>query len=218
MHAFEKPRTITDVPWRYKLWASVAVRDMHMLNRKLLDAESAPQCQADILRLEIFYKYGGVYVDADAVSTVRDLRTVFERPADTGFVTTYEPDTKDKPYSILRNSLIACTPKHLLVLILISYIKQVYTYKRARYGVEWVTGPLTYTRVLVHTGMSTNIPLPKDFYPSFHYVPNPSAVDVTKLDSYCYQFGYTCSGLSQWVAERNKCLRAHHCSYHPNTY
>lgn len=27
---------------------------------------------------------------------------------------------------------------------------------------------------------------------------------------------YTCSGLSQWVAENNKCRRAHECSYHAN--
>lgn len=217
MHAFEKPQTTADAPWKYKLWDNDAVRNMHMLNRKLFDAEGAPQCQADILRLEILYKYGGVYVDADVVSTVRDLRPVLEGASDTGFSITYEPDTKDKPYSILGNSLIACTPNHPLVLMLMSYIKQVYPHKRAHYGVEWVTGPLTYTKVLVHTQMPITIPPSKDFYPSFHYIPNPSAIDVSKVDSYCFQFGYTCSGLSQWVAENNRCRRAHHCSYHANT-
>ncbi|KAI0563539.1 Glycosyltransferase [Gracilaria domingensis] len=175
--------------WQYILWDNEKVRDMPMLNRYIFDNESAPQCQADILRLEVLYQYGGVYVDADIVSTQRDLRPALEAAKETGFLITYEPDTKDKPYSILGNSLIACTPRHPLILMLISYIKQIYGYKRAHYGVEWVTGPLTYTKVLTHTDMPVTIPPSKDFYPAFHYVPNPSAIDVTSFDSYCFQFG-----------------------------
>lgn len=200
--------------WEYKLWDNDSVKDMHMVNRALFDVESAPQCQADILRLEVLYEHGGVYVDADIVSTLRDLRPAVQAAEETGFMITYEPDTKDKPYSILGNSLIACTPKHPLILMLMSYIKQVYPHKRAHYGVEWVSGPLTYTKVLINPGMPVTVPPSKDFYPAFHYVPNPSAIDVTSFDSYCFQFGYTCSGLSEWVARNNKCKKAHECSYH----
>lgn len=190
MSRFQKDPTNPNAPpWNYVLWDNEKVRNMHMLNRELFDAESAPQCQADILRLEVLYEYGGVYIDADIVSTVRDLRPALADAADSGFMITYEPDTKDKPYSILGNSLIACTPKHPLILMLMSYIKSIYAFKRAHYGVEWVTGPLTYTKVLIHTGMPLNIPEQKDFYPAFHYVPNPSTIDVTKLDAYCFQFG-----------------------------
>lgn len=175
--------------WTYHLWDNESVRNMSMINRQLFDAESAPQCQADILRLELLYKYGGVYIDADIVSTVRDLRPVIKSAQDTGFMITYEPDTKDKPYSVLGNSIIACTPKHPLILMLMSYIKQIYPFKRHNHGVEWVTGPLTYTKVLVHPNMPITIPPSSDFYPAFHYVPNPSAIDLTSLDSYCFQFG-----------------------------
>lgn len=217
MHNFAKPSPgQTGEDWQYILWDNDKVKHMPMLNRALFEAESAPQCQADILRLEVLYEYGGVYIDADIVSTVRDLRPALESAKDTGFLITYEPDTKDKPYSILGNSLIACTPKHPLILMLMSYIKQVYPHKRAHYGVEWVTGPLTYTKVLVNPGMPVTIPPSKDFYPAFHYVPNPSAIDVTSFDSYCFQFGYTCSGLSEWVARNNKCKKAHDCSHHAN--
>lgn len=214
MNSFSKPTKKQQKEWTYRLWDNDSVVDMPMLNRDIFDAESAPQCQADILRLEVLYEYGGVYIDADIVSTVRDLRPALQAANETGFMITYEPDTKDKPYSILGNSLIAVTPKHPLVLMLMSYIRQVYPEKRPFYGVEWVTGPLTYTKVLVHTEMPMTVPRSEDFYPAFHYVPNPSAIDVTKLDSYCFQFGYTCSGLSQWVENNNKCRKAHQCSYH----
>ncbi|CDF33947.1 unnamed protein product [Chondrus crispus] len=210
------PAAPAEKDWQYKLWDNDAVKGLDMLNRALFDAESAPQCQADILRLEVLYEHGGVYVDADIVSTQRDLRPALEAARDTGFMITYEPDTKDKPYSILGNSLIACTPRHPLILMLMSYIKQVYPHKRNHYGVEWVTGPLTYTKVLINPDMPVTVPPSKDFYPAFHYVPNPSAIDLTSFDSYCFQFGYTCSGLSEWVARNNKCKKAHDCNHHAN--
>lgn len=200
--------------WEYRLWDNDSVAHIRMQNQHIFDCEEAPQCQADILRLEVLYQYGGVYVDADIVSTVRDLRPALDAARETGFLITYEPDTKDKPYSILGNSIIACTPKHPLILMLMSYIKHIYPLKRAHYGVEWVTGPLTYTKVLVHTDMPVYIPPSKHFYPAFHYIPNPSAIDVSQFDSYCFQFGYTCSGLSDWVSRNNKCKHAHGCSHH----
>lgn len=206
--------TDDNAAWYYRFWDNHAVKDMFMLNRSIFDAESAPQCQADILRLELLYEYGGVYIDADVVSTVRDLRPVLKQAADTGFVITYEPDTNEKPYSVLGNSVIAATPRHPLVLLLIAYIAKTYPLKRDHYGVEWVTGPLAYTKALMHTNMPITIPPSKDFYPAFHYVPNPAAIDLTAFDSYCFQFGYTCTGLSQWVEKNNRCRRAHDCSFH----
>ena len=39
------------------------------------------------------------------------------------------------------------------------------------------------------------------FYPKFHYVPNPDAINLNDFPhSYAFQFGYTCSGLEGWVA------------------
>merc|ERR1712127_988455 len=39
------------------------------------------------------------------------------------------------------------------------------------------------------------------FYPKFHYVPNPDAINLDDFpESYAFQFGYTCSGLEGWVA------------------
>lgn len=202
-------------PWVYKLWDNDSVRDLPMLNRDLFDNETQPQCQADLLRLEVLYEHGGVYVDADIVSTGRDLRNVVAQAnMNGGFMITYEPDTKDKPYSVLGNSLIMATPKHPLVLMLMAYIRATYAQKRPFHGAEWVTGPLCYTKVLVHTGMEMYVPESKDFYPQFHYVPDPGAVDLSKVDAYCFQFGYTCSGLSQWVRDHNVCRNPHGCSYH----
>eukprot|EP00180_Rhodochaete_pulchella_P004553 Plantae.Rhodophyta-Rhodochaete_pulchella.ctg8761.p1 GENE.Plantae.Rhodophyta-Rhodochaete_pulchella.ctg8761~~Plantae.Rhodophyta-Rhodochaete_pulchella.ctg8761.p1 ORF type:complete len:634 (-),score=98.92 Plantae.Rhodophyta-Rhodochaete_pulchella.ctg8761:964-2661(-) len=99
--------------------------------------------------------------------------------------------------------------------MLILYIRAIYHHKRPFFGVEWVTGPLAYTKCLVHTSMPMSVPSPHLFYPQFHYVPNPSAIDVTAFpDAYAFQFGYTCSGLGNWVAQNNRCRKASQCQYH----
>uniref|UniRef100_A0A7S1EIP6 Alpha 1,4-glycosyltransferase domain-containing protein n=3 Tax=Hemiselmis andersenii TaxID=464988 RepID=A0A7S1EIP6_HEMAN len=159
------------------------------------------QCKADILRLEILWREGGVYIDADMVWLHKDLQDVLDLCKDTGFFCGFEPDTKDKPYSVIGNSFLAATPKHPLVDMLIKYIRAIYPHKRPYHGVEWVTGPLAYTKCISHTKMPWTIPPQIWFYPKFHYVPNPDAINLADFpDSYAFQFGYTCSGLEGWVA------------------
>ena len=81
-----------------------------------------------------------MYIDADMVWLHKDLQDVLDASKDTGFFCGYEPDTKDKPYSVIGNSFIAATPKHPLVDMLIKYIQCIYDHKRPYHGVEWVTG------------------------------------------------------------------------------
>ena len=48
------------------------------------------------------------------------------------------------------------------------------------------------------------------FYPKFHYVPNPDAINLNDFpNSYAFQFGYTCSGLEGCVTNA---AYAHVCS------
>jgi len=167
----------------------------------LYDQEKMYQCKADLLRLEVLWREGGIYIDADMVWLHHDLQDVLDACKSTGFFCGYEPDTKDKPYSVIGNSFIACTPKHPLVDMLIKYIKAIFPHKRPYHGVEWVTGPLAFTKCISHSQMPWYVPPQVWFYPKFHYVPNPDAINLGHFpDSYAFQFGYTCSGLEGWVA------------------
>jgi mannosyltransferase OCH1-like enzyme len=136
-----------------------------MINRDLFDQESMWQCKADIMRLEILYKYGGVYIDADMVSLGKPLDHVVDSCKHTGFLMGYEPDTKDKPYSVLGNSFIVASKGHPLLRLLIGYIAAIYHHKRPYHTVEWVTGPLACTKALVHTDMPMTVPPTELFYP-----------------------------------------------------
>uniref|UniRef100_A0A0G4HU47 Uncharacterized protein n=1 Tax=Chromera velia CCMP2878 TaxID=1169474 RepID=A0A0G4HU47_9ALVE len=210
--------------WEYTLWGDEDVKKLSMINQDIYDREAKYQCKADILRLELLYQYGGIYIDADMLALGKSLDSAIEVAENNGgFAMGYEPDTKDKPYSILGNSVIVAAPRHPLVLMLIEYIKTIYPHKRPYLAVEWVTGPLAYTRCIVHCFLRLQGKLPfgvvpqEWFYPAFHYVPNPDAIDFSRFpNSLMFQFGYTCSGLEGYVERSNKCRKPLECRHHRN--
>lgn len=202
--------------WGYELWSDEKVAKLPMFNEQIYTEEKMWQCKADILRLEFLWHHGGMYVDADMISVdMKPLDSILELGKQTGWVIAYEPDTKDKPYSILGNSVIACTPHHPLTLMLILYLKQTFHHKRHVIDVFAVTGPVMYTKCLVDCGMPISIADQALLYPAFHFVPNPDAINFANFPKcLMFQFGYTCSGLEGYVKSKNRCKKARMCPYH----
>lgn len=204
--------------WKYNLWDNTAVANMRaqqeLINGDLYEREAMWQCKADLLRLELLYRYGGVYIDADLISLDKPLDDVLALAEETGFGVSYEADTSDKPYSVLGNSIIFASKGHPLLALLIQYIRVIYDQKRPHFGVEWVTGPLAFTKALMHSNMPLTM-IPRHlFYPAFHYVPNPDAINPNDFpDSIGFQFGYTCSNLGEWVKHNNRCKKALDCTH-----
>jgi mannosyltransferase OCH1-like enzyme len=120
--------------WDYTLWTDKEVAELPLRMKNLYDKEKMYQCKADLLRLEVLWMEGGVYIDADMVWLHKDLQDVLDASKDTGFFCGYEPDTKDKPYSVIGNSFIAATPKHPLVDMLIKYLRPQEAIPRGRMG------------------------------------------------------------------------------------
>jgi mannosyltransferase OCH1-like enzyme len=53
--------------YEYMLWDDKRVSELKMVNREFYDTEPTFNGKSDILRYEILYQYGGMYVDADMV-------------------------------------------------------------------------------------------------------------------------------------------------------
>ena len=51
--------------WEHKLWSNEDIKNFPLKNRKAFDAASNWGEKSDILRYEILYNYGGLYVDHD---------------------------------------------------------------------------------------------------------------------------------------------------------
>eukprot|EP00927_Polykrikos_kofoidii_P071237 TRINITY_DN67532_c0_g1_i1.p1 TRINITY_DN67532_c0_g1~~TRINITY_DN67532_c0_g1_i1.p1 ORF type:complete len:390 (+),score=46.64 TRINITY_DN67532_c0_g1_i1:94-1263(+) len=202
--------------WRHELWDDDKVAKLPMLNQRIYDEERMFQCKADILRLEILWRYGGIYIDADIVSIeARSLDPLLEHGSRTGFALAYEPDTPEKMYSLLSNAVIACTPRNPIVLMLMLFLKQTYSEKRHQLEVFAVTGPVMLTKCLADPRMPVSIVDQSLLYPAFHFVRNPDAVNLKLFtNSLMFQYGYTCTGLAGYIRSRNKCRSGKSCSFH----
>lgn len=51
--------------WRYKLWTDKDVEKLNLFNKDIYFKEKNLGARADILRIEILYRFGGVYIDTD---------------------------------------------------------------------------------------------------------------------------------------------------------
>lgn len=75
--------------YEYVLWDDRKVSEMTMINKSFYDNEPTYNGKSDILRYEILYQYGGIYIDADSFITkpyqLDSLIKGFDRDAGFGF-------------------------------------------------------------------------------------------------------------------------------------
>lgn len=51
--------------WEYRRWCDTDIQDLQLDNQVSYDAETTYHGKADILRYELLYRYGDIYIDAD---------------------------------------------------------------------------------------------------------------------------------------------------------
>jgi mannosyltransferase OCH1-like enzyme len=61
---------------QYRLWQDGDAQALSMINRSALDAATTMAQKADILRLEILYQFGGIYLDTD-VEPVKSVAPLY---------------------------------------------------------------------------------------------------------------------------------------------
>jgi len=79
--------------WEYKLWTYNDIEGFNFYNEELIKQSRNPGEISDIMRYEILYRYGGLYVDLDfeCLRSHYDLHTMYDfyigiQPLDTEFV------------------------------------------------------------------------------------------------------------------------------------
>jgi mannosyltransferase OCH1-like enzyme len=135
--------------WEYKLWTDEDVEGFKMYNRDLFDKTSNYGEKSDIWRLEILYRYGGVYADTDYECLRPEIFEALHRNFD--FYVGFEPMEHGKinKYNIFKvcNAMMGSIPKHPLVGDMVINLKaSCLAYKT--FGVVERTGPAYYTRMM----------------------------------------------------------------------
>ncbi len=155
-------KTWQSIPgWKYKLWTNEDVESLDLYNKDLFYKEKNFGARADILRVEILYRFGGVYIDTDFELLQPEFFNFLNSAYD--FFTGLTPIDSFYHWNelMIANGIIGSVAGHP---ILNAYIKHLRLIDPAAGTI--VKGPGLFTKmVLMHAGENDIIFPPTFFYP-----------------------------------------------------
>ena len=189
-----------DYGYEYKLWDDNTVNTLNLINKQYYDMEPQIhlnkknyQLKADILRYELLYSFGGIYIDADIVITNGEkLNTIInDFSNDVGF-------GWEKDNTVISNSVIFSVKNGKFMKDCIDGIKD----RNLNTAPFLATGPY-YVTDIYNANKYTDIKL----YPSILFYP-VHWVGIQKInahkntnypDSVMFQYGYTTNDMSKLI-------------------
>lgn len=122
--------------WVYKLWTDEDVKQLNLYNQEFYNATDNFGIKSDLLRWELLYEYGGVYIDTD----YECLRALDELHYTYDFYTALQP--LDTLFVQLGAALVGSVPGHPILKHCIETIKNDWHHK----GAPKKTGPVHFTK------------------------------------------------------------------------
>ncbi len=106
--------------WQYKLWTDKDVENWDFANKDLYNKSISYQERADILRYEILYKHGGLYIDTDymCLTKLGELNYLYD------FYAGAEPPAIEYDSLTVSNALIGAKPHHRIFPVLFQKIRK----------------------------------------------------------------------------------------------
>lgn len=160
--------------WEYRLWTDKEVESLTLINRDLYDSSTNYGEKSDILRLEILYQFGGLYVDTDFACINPAYFEAFHHSLD--FYIGTEPINCQSLK--IGNALIGSSPRHPFLEKLITLLPSNHSKykKRNMNNTVEMTGPgfisrVAYDYIISPSDSSWNVSI---FPPSFFYPLSPS--------------------------------------------
>lgn len=166
--------------WKYMLWTDTEIAALDLKNKALYNQSKNYGAKSDIARMEILYRYGGIYVDTDfeclKPALFNELNHYYDfytgmHPIDSGI--------------LLENALIASAPGNPIVK---GYIDDLPAhFSRARtMDVIFQTGPFFFTQVILKHAIKhhNNMMIfpPTFFYPlGFSYSQEHKHMSTTQI-------------------------------------
>ena len=175
--------------WKYILWTDKEVKNLKLVNRKAYISEPTMRGKSDILRYELLYQYGGIFIDADSLSIdpKKSLNNLIENK---DFFACREPRNKQ----FIANGVIYCKNNCKVMLEIINYLKKNYFNLKKKYAHPYkiwlVTNQPMFTKICEKNKVHV--------YPSEYFYPESFIKDNIKIpietirekykNSYMYQY------------------------------
>ncbi|MCT4636698.1 MAG: hypothetical protein N4A72_03225 [Bacteroidales bacterium] len=176
--------------WKYVLWREEDIDKLNLVNRTLYDRETALSGKVNILRYELLYQFGGIYIDADSEwINNKPLDDLLEQTNLTGIFAGREDD------NMIANGVIGCSQYNPLMLYTIKLLSDTFTENRIiNKHPTWISsGPRFFSETLMDKGIT--------IFPTYYFYPVSWCTDVRGTDtsifpdSYMMQYGYSTNGL-----------------------
>ena len=153
--------------WKHILWTDENISEFELIKSPVFREERDQACRADILRYEILYKYGGIFVDADSLLLNPNLDVFLDHD----FFSCYENygagighGAINYDQNRIANGVIGCKKNNPILRDILDNIEDSYRENRV-HGVVQSTGPDFFTRMVMgHKSKSTIFPC-FTFYP-----------------------------------------------------
>ena len=180
--------------WKYYLWDNESIKKLNLINDTIFNNEKTYHGKADILRYEILYQYGGIYIDADSYWLGLDLGKLIEQTNYTGFFAGRECK---KCKESIASGVLGSSLNNPISKYLIDTLKENY-YKYKNLPPYKKTGPYFVDQVL-HNFNITIFPY-YYFYPIYWIGKNSYNMSIEQQkknfpNSYMTQYGYTTNNL-----------------------
>lgn len=152
--------------WEYHLW-NLENLDFEPRCKPLLDQCQHPAQMADLLRIEILHRHGGIYLDTD-FECLKNIEPLLKDC--TGFVA-----SEDGKY--FTNSIIGASVSAPWLSRLIDNFPNVLGLQ----AVNLETGPVFYTKILLEKGIEPGVAIlpSKLFYPFNYHTADRESVDLS---------------------------------------
>lgn len=181
--------------WKFMLWNEEKIDKLNMVNRNIYDIEPTLRGKSDIVRYEILYQYGGLFLDADSYWIEKDnsdLNILLEKSKDKDFFCAREPLNKQ----FFANGIFGCSKNNDITLGIINYLNKTYLKEKQKHkenhAIWLVTGPVPFTKV-VNKNIDKATIFPTHYFLPEVYKKNNREIELNKMkelfpESFMYQY------------------------------
>lgn len=190
--------------WKHYLWTDKNVKKLKLKNQKAYDIEKTYHGKSDILRYEVLYQFGGIYIDADSSWLGNlDLGNLIKETNNSGFFIAREcsgvySKIKKKCKEGLANGVMGSSKKNPITKYLVDTMYKNY-FKCYNKGEPYErTGPFFVDQAL--SGFNITIFPHYYFYPIYWLTKDANNKSINEIakkypKSYMTQHGYTTNNL-----------------------
>lgn len=179
--------------WKYILWDDESIAELGLINSNEYDNEKSYNGKSDVIRYEVLFRYGGIYIDADTIWLKnRSFDELLD--AKSGFFLSYETYKENG----LASSVVGSSQYNPITYYIIKNMENITTLCKGIPAFKTV-GPYILDRSLTPIKDIITVHPSYYFFPTFWVGNGKEKRDFKTLknkykDSFLFQYGYSTNG------------------------